>query len=229
MDHNVRVIAYADNITATSFTAHINSWYDTTLYGATLSWITLASNDPRYQSGSWALQCSSSDYNATSKPALSRTIVQRINFDTGFASQPKVFAGISGIDLAGDWYLSVTASDVDVYGFTINIATAANTTLYGIKVDWVAYRPNEANMWSGNVSYSGSNTHVDFGIHFENQPKIVTALTQFDISNGYNLRVETKANNVTNSSMDLLIDEWSDTEIRSATIAYLALDSAEGA
>jgi hypothetical protein len=227
MDENLRVIAYADGISTTELTVHINAWSDTTLYNAGVSWLTLASNDPEYQCGSWSLNCDPSNYNATSKSILPRTIVQRVNFNVGFASQPKVFVGISGMDLKGDWYLQVSATDIDAYGFTVHVLTAANTTLYGIKVDWVAYLPTKYSIWNGVFTYQGD-SHVDFGVHFLNPPTIFTALTQFDISNGYNLRVYLAADNVTNTGMDVSINKWSDTVFRSVTGAYLAIDKVAG-
>jgi hypothetical protein len=166
-DHDVRVIAYADTILTTGFTVHIDTWLDTTLYNAGLSWLALASDDPEYQCSSWSINCDPPQLDGTSdlQEKLPRTTVQRVNFKVGFASQPKVFVGISGVDLTGEWYLEVSATDIDPYGFTIHVATGGNTDLYGIRVDWVSYLPNKVDIWSGVFTYSGA-AHVDFGVHF---------------------------------------------------------------
>jgi hypothetical protein len=225
-DHDVRVIAYADTILTTGFTVHIDTWLDTTLYNAGLSWLALASDDPEYQSSSWSINCDPPGISDV-KQKLLRTIVQRVNFKVGFASQPKVFVGISGVDLTGEWYLEVSATDIDPYGFTIHVVTGGNTELYGIRVDWVAYLPNKTSIRSGVFTHSGA-SHVDFDVHFLNTPTIFTALTQFDIQNSADLRVQLKTAKVTNTGMDVSIDTQLDTVLTSVTGAYLAVDSVVG-
>lgn len=220
-NHGIRTKADVDNISSNQFTIHIDTWSDTTLYNAAVSWLALAADDPYFQIGVFDTQ----DVRSWDEPG---NVVQRVNFPRTFESPPKVAVGISEFDIGDNWRLRVYATDIDAKGFTIHAITWGSSDLYSVRASWIAFPADKEGVWSGSFSsedvpgiYHGED---DFGITFSKTPSVFMALTEFDISHDYNLRVRLGTNSVTTSSLNWYISTWSDTMLYMVGGMYVALE-----
>ena len=222
-NHGIRTKAYVDNISSNQFTIHIDAWSDTTLYNGAVSWLALAADDPYFQIGVFDTQ----DVRSWDEPG---NVVQRVNFPRTFESPPKVVVGISEFDIGDNWRLRVYATDIDAKGFTIHAITWGSSDLYSVRASWIAFPADKEGVWSGSFStedvpgcYSSSGED-DFGITFSKTPSVFMALTEFDISHDYNLRVKLGTNSVTTSGLEWSISTWSDTALYMVGGMYVALE-----
>ena len=97
-----RVSTSTDNITTTGFTAHINTWSNTTLYNATISWLKLSAADPDFQCGTTTVE------NANQ---------HRVLFDWKFDVTPIVCIALTGFKFSKDAKISIYADHVEWTGY----------------------------------------------------------------------------------------------------------------
>ena len=120
---NIRIKAYASDITSNGFCNHIDSWSDTALYAGGASWLNLARDHLEFQHGQFS----------TRSDTQSRLSSRRIAFEHPFKSPPKVIVFFNALDLDKQfsWRIWTYATDIDTMGFTIHIETWDNTVAYG--------------------------------------------------------------------------------------------------
>ena len=218
----IRTVAYVDNIGSNQFTIHIDTWADTTLYNAAVSWLALAADDPYFQIGVFDSQ----NVRSWEKPG---NVIHRVNFPRMFESQPKVVVGIKEFDIGNNWQLRVYATDIDIKGFTIHAITWGSAILPSVQATWIAFPANKDGVWSGRFSsednpgdFSGQ---ADFGITFSKTPLVFMALTEFDISSHVKtLRVKLGTDSVTTTSLGWRISTWCDTVLSMVGGMYVALE-----
>lgn len=226
---NIRVRAYADNITTSSADMHIDTWGDTTLYSAGCTWFTASpSRDPDFQVG----QFSTTDDHPWDKPQEKTS--RRINFERPYGAPPKIVVWLSQLDMSreANWRVRATATDVDAKGFTIHIDTWSNTKLYSAKADWIAYPADKAGVASGSYNTQDirpwdkpqmvnvGQTKFPAG-KFQSTPKVLIALNSLDIDRAHNLRLKLSADSVSKDGMTWHIDSWYDTTLYSAGASYI--------
>ena len=226
---NIRVRAYADNITTKTADVHIDTWLDTTLYSGGCTWFTAsASRNPDFQVGQF---CTEDDHPSDKPQAQTQ---RRINFDRAYAAPPKVVVWLSQLDMAHDkhWRVRATATDIDAKGFTIHLDTWDDTTLYSAAADWIAYPANKVGVVSG--SYNTQDVRpldqpqmtnagrVDFPHGaLQDTPTVLIALNSLDIAHDHNLRLRLSADSVSKEGMNWHIDSWFDTRVYSAGASYI--------
>ncbi|KAG8901688.1 hypothetical protein FRC01_009770, partial [Tulasnella sp. 417] len=226
---NLRVKVYADCVDRQTFTAHANTWSDTTLYSAGMHALILKPGNLEILSGDFDTR----DDHPENKPQ--RETSRRINFQRPFTAPPKVVVFLKSFDTGSgsSTRVSTYASKIDAEGFTIHILTWHDTTLYTAIAGWVAYPKDEEYIYSGTVntaevrSYSNpqlkTQNRAQFeGAKFLKNPTIFMAFNSIDISTKSNLRIEAYADNVSADGMTWHIDSWEDTIVWSCGASYIA-------
>ncbi|KAF9808969.1 hypothetical protein IEO21_07658 [Rhodonia placenta] len=226
---DIRVKAYATNITKESFTAHIDSWSDTTFYSGGANWPIITPAHLEYQCG----QFSTEEDHPWDKPQT--TTQRRISFSRPFVTPPKVICFFNQVDIDKNhnWRAKTYVSDVDATGFTIHIDTWFDTILYSATAGWVAYPEDREYVFSGTANTMDvrpwekpqleNSAQVKVPFDFWKVPKVFMAINQFDIECGHNLRLKVHADNVTANGFTWHIDSWNDTVQYSAGFSYLCV------
>jgi hypothetical protein len=236
--HNIRVKSYTSDITKTNFVAHVDSWADTVLYSAGVSWLDLAPGDLEYQTG---LFSTTDDHPWNAPQALTS---RRINFARPFVTPPKVISYLHSLDMANtaNWRVKTTVSDIDAKGFTIHVDTWGDTVLYLGGAAWIAYPEDRPFVYSGtaniqdvrawNAPAQANSKAIDFGNPnppFWKTPSVFVALNSIDIDKKANLRIRAYVDNVSTNGLTWHIDSWGDTVLYSAGISYLCVEDSRPA
>ena len=220
-EDGIRISTSVTNISSNQFTIKIDTWANTVIYNAAMSWLALEADDPYFQIGVFDSQ----DVRPREKPG---NVLHRVNFPRTFESQPKVVVGIRQLDMSNDWRIRVYTTDIDTKGFTIHAITWGGTILSSVQVTWIAFPANKDGVWSGSFSSEGNpgdfSGQADFGITFSKTPSVFMALTEFDFSHDKNLRVKLGTNSVTTTSLGWSISTWHDTVLSMVGGMYMALE-----
>ncbi|KAF5678672.1 hypothetical protein FHETE_1113 [Fusarium heterosporum] len=208
-DANIRVNAYADDITRDS--------------------ATMAENDPDFQVGKF----STTDDHPWNHPQEKTS--SRINFARPYKSSPTVIVWLSLLDMdkRNNWRVHTTASDISPNGFTIHIDTWGDSILYTATAHWIAYLGDKEGVASGSYKASdirpwnrpmtNNSGRVEFPVNmFQNPPTVLTALNRLDIDCNRGLRVKLGTKGVSAQSMDWDIEGWHDTILYDAGASYIA-------
>jgi len=135
-DKNWRVTATATDVTATGFTMHLDTWWDTVLYVATAAWIAYPSDKAGVASGSYSTQ----DVRPWDKPQLTNS--GRINFPAGtFTGNPNVLIAFNSLDIdhSRNLRLKLSADSVSKDGMNWNIDSWYDTILYLAGASYIAF------------------------------------------------------------------------------------------
>ncbi|KAH0153740.1 hypothetical protein KCU86_g21141, partial [Aureobasidium melanogenum] len=137
-DRNYRIRAYATDVSRKGFTAHIDTWGDSLLYGGAMCWIAFPKRKRYVQAGSFQ----TGDVRSWSNPIPETS--SQVKFEEGvFKSHrpaPTVLCALNFIDMAGnaDLRVSVDVNDVDTQGFRWSLKTFEDSTLYAAGASWIA-------------------------------------------------------------------------------------------
>ena len=132
---NYRLRAYATNMTPHGFTAHIDTWGDSVLNGAAMTWIAFPKNKRLVQSGSFG----TGDVRSWSNPKPKNST--RVNFSqNAFQRKPTVLVALNMLDMGGnsDLRIRVHADEVTEQGFQWHLDTWDDSTLYAAGASWIA-------------------------------------------------------------------------------------------
>ncbi|KAG8922238.1 hypothetical protein FRC01_014289 [Tulasnella sp. 417] len=229
---NLRVETYVDGIDRQTFTAHADTWGDTTLYAAGMDALILKPADLDILSGEFNTR----DDHPWTRPQQETS--HRINFERPFLSPPKVVVFLKSFDTGSGSSTRVLtyASDIDAKGFTIHVDTWADTTLYTAIAGWVAYPEDKDYFYSGTAHTKDirpwhkpqletqSRAHFR-GAQFLKKPTIFMAFNYIDVSTHSNLRIKAYADNVSTEGMTWHIDGWADTTLWAGGVSYIAFHS----
>lgn len=130
-----RVKTYATNITATSFTIHIDTWCDSVLYSAAASWIAYPADKENISSGSF----NTMDVRRCDSPQPQNSGYVKFGNNT-FSKPPRTIMAINWIDISNkqNLRLEVKASAVTATGMTWHMNSWAGTTLYSAGASYIA-------------------------------------------------------------------------------------------
>lgn len=134
--HNWRVRAAARNVTASGFDVVIESWADTVLYSAAVSWVAY----PKDQAGVLSGRVSSSDYRDWFPAQTGNQ--SKVRFTVPFDRPvPKVFVALSELDMDSSRNLRVKvyADKVSDKEFTWHGDAWGDSLLYTVGADWIAF------------------------------------------------------------------------------------------
>lgn len=227
---NVRVKSYTSKIQLDRFEVNLDSWEETTLYGAGCAWLEIEADDKDFQFGSYH----TIEDHPWTRPQIHNT--RKITFKRAFATAPHVVVWLSCIDLSSgkNWRIKTFATDVSAKGFTIHIDTWADSVLYTAVASWLAYPVDRAGVTSGSFTtldirswaqpqlYNSGHEAFKSGV-FEKPPKMFLALNSLDMGRGRNMRLSVKADNVSATGMTWHLDSWEDSVLYSAGASYIAL------
>ncbi|KAG9034559.1 hypothetical protein FS837_002168 [Tulasnella sp. UAMH 9824] len=221
---NLRVQAYADGIDRQKYTAHMDTWADTTLYSGRFDALVLKPANLDILSG----QFSTAEDHSWNEPKVKTS--RRINFERSFITPPKVVVFLNSFDTGSGSSTRVTtyASGIDAKGFTIHIDTWSDTTLYSASAGWIAYPEDKDYIFSGAANTTEvrpwQTPQAKTRASFLKKPTIFVALNSIDISTQTKLRVLAYVDNVTTDGLTWHIDSWADTKLWSAGISYIAFN-----
>ncbi|KAG0128486.1 hypothetical protein HOY82DRAFT_592817 [Tuber indicum] len=228
---NIRVAATTSDITKESFKVSINSWGDTHLVSAGISWLEVSPGHLEYQSGEFSTQ----QDHPSDKPQTETS--RRIIFDRPFPSPPKVIVFLRQFDMARNPYCRVVTkvSGIDASGFTIHINTWADSILYSTTAGWIAYPEDREHVFSCTASTEDirhwtrpaqlkHSKRIDFGgPKFWKTPNIFMAINQLDFSCKSYMRIKVEAKDVTQTGLTWHIDSWLDPLMVRAGVSILAV------
>lgn len=229
-DVNVRAKAFTSKIQRDQFEIHLDSWEDTTLYGAGCAWLQIEADDVDFQYGNY--------YTAEDRPwtASQMQNTREVRFKRAYTAPPMVVVWLSLIDLGqgGAWRIKAFAADVTAVGFTMHIDTWGDSMLYDAVASWAAYpvdRPGVASgcfstldtgSWAQPQLYNSAYEPFGDGV-FEKPPRIFVAINALDISRGDHMRLKVTVDNVSKAGMTWHLDSWEGTVLYSAGASYIAL------
>lgn len=224
IDHqwNIRVRGTIENIQNDSAVYHVSTWSDTKVYSGILDSLNLAPAN---------LDILCGEHRRDSPGDV------RINFERPFITPPKVVVFFNAFDLdrSRNWHLSTTATNVDKWGFTLNINTWGDTIFYYAQVGWIAYPNDRKHIFSTSVSTGDvrpsnrpqlkQGKSISFGkVAFSKYPDVFVALNQFDIDCNAGFRLNAYVDNVLTKGLTWHIDSWDDTILYSAAVTIIAVE-----
>ncbi|KAI8650653.1 ZnMc domain-containing protein [Fusarium keratoplasticum] len=227
-DANIRIRALANDPTTEKFKASLQSWADTTLYSASMTFLEKSSRFSYIQTGVYNTQ----ETRPWNQPQLTQS--KRINFKTPFKSPPKVITWLQSLDMdkKKNWRIKVYPTDIDAKGFTIHADSWADSILYSAGVTWLAYPADQQGVASGKFSTQDVRPwdkpqHENSGVFnfqqpFSKAPKIIMAIDTLDYDHNKNLRVRLSTSSVTNTGITWHFQSWWDSVMYVAGASFLA-------
>lgn len=133
-DFDYRIRAFADEITAESFLAHLNTWDSGRMQGAAMAWVAFPRGKKNVDCGTFST--TSVRKKSDPRPRTTGTV----KFRQIFQKVPTVLSALSSIDAAGnaDLRVKVTIGDVTREGFRWTLETWDDSTLYAASASWIA-------------------------------------------------------------------------------------------
>ncbi|KAM0321787.1 hypothetical protein ACHAQA_009883 [Verticillium albo-atrum] len=134
--NNWRVRAKVNNVTSTGFDLVIESWADTKLYSAAASWVAYPKNSEEAVGG----RISTSELREWF-PAVANNS-KKVKFPPKFFDRaPKVFVALSELDMdsSSNLRVMVNADKIDASGFVWHGDSWADSQLYMVGADWIAF------------------------------------------------------------------------------------------
>lgn len=136
-DHskNCRLVVSVSDIDTSGFTANINSWHDSVLYGAGMTWIAYPSNQKGVASGTFNTQ----DVRPWNKPAAETS--GAVSFGSVFNSTPKLIMGLNAIDYdcTKNLRFRCSTSSVTQAGFVWHLQSWHDSVMYSSGASWFAW------------------------------------------------------------------------------------------
>ncbi|WYZ38153.1 hypothetical protein EsH8_III_000067 [Colletotrichum jinshuiense] len=227
---NIRIKALSREITTDKFKASLQSWADTKLYSASMSFLEKSSTFNYIQTGVFNTQ----ETGPWDKSQLTHS--KRINFAAPFKSAPKVITWLQSLDMdkSRNCRIQVYPTDIDNKGFTIHANSWSDSILYSAGVTWLAYPADQPGVTSGKFSTDdvrpwhkpqaeNSNT-FNFPVGFSKTPKVIMAIDSLDYDHSKNLRVRLSTSSVTNTGITWHLQSWWDSVMYSAGASFFAWD-----
>ena len=137
MDKNYgwRCRAYATDIDTAGFTVHIDTWANTIMYSAGMTWIAYPADQPNVASGSF----STNDIRSWTNPQPENSAT--LNFSRGFNKVPKLAMALDGLDYDQSTNLRVrlSTSAVTPTEMTWHLQSWADSKMYMASASYFAW------------------------------------------------------------------------------------------
>ncbi|KAF8594579.1 hypothetical protein BDV93DRAFT_565266 [Ceratobasidium sp. AG-I] len=132
---NCRIKTYASNVTTTGFTLNVETWGNTKVNSAKVTWVAHPASRSNIASGEFHTNADRTSYKQTEKKEHS----QDVNFET-FEGIPDVYVGFYCIDTSKGYNLRLKtfAKDVSAKGMKMCIDTWFDTVLWQAGASWLA-------------------------------------------------------------------------------------------
>lgn len=225
---NIRIRALTSEAMTERFKASLQSWADTVLYSASMTFLEKSSRFNYIQTGVYSTQETRPDNQP--QPTQSK----RIDFATPFAGPPKVITWLQALDMdkSKNWRIKVYPSDIDAQGFTIHADTWGDSILYSAGVTWFAHSADQPGVTSGSFSTNDVRPWdkpqaENYGVYrfpsaLSNTPKVIMAIDSLDYDHSKNLRLRLSTSSVTNKEMTWHLQSWSDSIMYSSGASFFA-------
>lgn len=231
-DFNIRVKAFADNVTKSSAEFHLDTWADSILHSASCTWFRKPSDDKEFQIGKFNTLADHSWDTPKAKTS------HQVKFKHPYKAPPKVVVWLNQLDLAKgtNWRVAATATDITAIGFKLNLESWSDTIMHSAGAAWIAYPVDRKGVVSGTFStletrpadkpkLANSGRENFLAGTFQRNPKVLFAFNSIDIDCRKNLRVKLGATSVSPGGMKWHINAWADTILYSAGASYIAFNS----
>ncbi|KAF9069548.1 hypothetical protein BDP27DRAFT_1363247 [Rhodocollybia butyracea] len=133
---NLRVKTYTTDVQADSFTVHIDSWADTSIWSAGIAWFAYPKDKKNISSGTYStndLGHANSPRQVNSNPILFQ--------NPGFDKPPRVFMALNMLDMGHGTNVRVrlSSSHVTKTGMKWHIDTWGDTTMFSAGASYIAF------------------------------------------------------------------------------------------
>lgn len=127
--YNTRLVTSVNNITTTGFKLKVETWDESVVYGATVSWIAVPSDNPIMTAGQLV----------SSYTGPSSGFQQKIVFDKPFKRVPRVMAAFNRLDTKCSINLRIKTypKDITTEGMTLAIDTWDDSVIYPCGVAFI--------------------------------------------------------------------------------------------
>lgn len=225
---NIRINATTNEATTENFKASLNSWSDTVLYWASMTYLEKSSAFDYIQTGVY----NTLGTRPWNQPQLTQS--RRINFAKPFSVPPKVVTWLQALDMSKDkhWRIRVYATDIDSNGFTVHADTWGDSILFMAGVTWLAYPADRPGVTSGkfdtqevrpwNKPQHENSGFKSFDTTFSKTPKVIMALDFLDYDHSKNLRVRVSTSSVTNTGINWHLASWGDSIMYTTGASFFA-------
>lgn len=134
-DKNWRIKAYVSDVDSKGFTAHIDTWGDTIMYQAAITWIAYPSNQSKVASGHF----STDDVRSWDKPQQENSAT--VKFAKPFGGRPKLGMGLTGFDYdhTKNLRLRLSTSGVTKEAVTWHLQTWLDSGMYRASASYFAW------------------------------------------------------------------------------------------
>ncbi|KAL8643727.1 MAG: hypothetical protein Q9226_008154 [Calogaya cf. arnoldii] len=134
-DKNWRIKSYITDIDTKGFTAHIDSWDDTILYQAGITWLAYPANQPNVASGTF----STDDIRPANKPQAENSAT--VKFGRKFAETPMLAMALSGFDYGSNknLRLRLSTSGVTEEAVTWHLQSWGDSVMYRASAAYFAW------------------------------------------------------------------------------------------
>lgn len=134
-DKNWRIKTYATDIDPRGFTVHIDSWDDTIMYQAAVTWLAYPADQPNVASGTF----STDDVRPANNPQQENTAT--VKFAKGFGKTPKLTMALSGFDYdcKKNLRLRLSNSAVTPTGVTWHLQAWVDSIMYRASASYFAW------------------------------------------------------------------------------------------
>ncbi|KAF7555207.1 hypothetical protein G7Z17_g2398 [Cylindrodendrum hubeiense] len=229
---NIRVKAFADNVTNSSADFHLDTWSDSIIHSAGCTWFRKPSDDKEFQIGKF----NTLEDHSWKTPKAKTS--HQVKFKHPYQKAPKVVVWLNHLDFAKgkDWRIKATATDITATGFKLNLDSWSDTVVYSAGAAWIAYPADRDGLASGTFSTldvrpASQPKLLTRGIErfprgtFKRNPKVLIAFNSIDADCHKNLRVKLGASSVSPRGMRWHINSWADSPLKSAGVSYIAFNS----
>ncbi|KZT32389.1 hypothetical protein SISSUDRAFT_1037775 [Sistotremastrum suecicum HHB10207 ss-3] len=219
----VRAKCYASgtDVYSDRFTLHADTWSESYLYKATVSWLAIPAGSVGILAGS----CRIHPHNAGGPHPC------RVDFQTSFLKVPEIFLCLNYMDFSKVWRVEASAEKITRTGFDAVFQSRGDACLWAAGGSWIAYESGRDGLEHGKIhakwdpaGATEQSGKVDFCPAFQKVPRIFTGLTEIVSHTEFNLRVQVKVKNVTKDKFEWSIGAWGDTCKYAISAAWLAID-----
>ncbi|KZT36473.1 hypothetical protein SISSUDRAFT_1063628 [Sistotremastrum suecicum HHB10207 ss-3] len=224
--NQLRARCYATDIHSDEFQVHADTWSDSYLYQAVVSWLAI----PSTPYGILAGTCSVEPHEA--RGGKKHRKAARIAFQQAFYKPPKVFLCLNSLDLGGTWGIETRAENITRSGFDAVFESKGSSCLHAAGASWLVYDTSLEGITSGIIdvhedtslqkSWAGE---VKFKKPFQAPPRIFHGIRRIVASAESNLRISAGIleGSVTTDGFGWKIEGWDDSRNHGIQVAWLAV------
>lgn len=227
---DLSVSASADDVFEESFTIRISHGPKAQLYSAACSWLEVSKDTDEIETGSVNISLGKTG-DGKSNPEMSQWVKYGSEFNGPDAPVVVCWLNSFNMDKDSPWRVKVFPTNVGLVRFKLNVEASPDTLVQSVGVTWVAFPKDKDGIAGG--SFSTERTaelqHQHAGITsfppgaFLETPQLMMAISGFDYEPGHNLRLRLSSSNVTKDGLSWNLDSWLDSQMNSATGAYVAI------